>query len=66
VPWCRSRGFQSLKQVGVDDLTQFRTTWKDAPISKYKKQERLKGSSISTLRATGCAPTRSRRSSPLR
>jgi hypothetical protein len=43
LPWCRSRGFHSLKQVGVDDLAQFRTTWKDAPISKCKKQELLKG-----------------------
>jgi integrase len=43
LPWCRSRGFHALKQLGVDELTQFRTTWKDSPISKYKKQERLKG-----------------------
>jgi integrase/recombinase XerD len=43
VPWCKSRGFRYLKQVGVDEITQFRTTWADAPISKYKKQERLKG-----------------------
>lgn len=32
-----------LKQIGVDEITQFRTTWTDAPITKYKKQERLKG-----------------------
>jgi integrase/recombinase XerD len=43
LPWCRSRGFRSLKQLRVDELTQFRTTWTDSPISKYKKQERLKG-----------------------
>jgi integrase len=43
LPWCRSRGFHSLKQIGVDEITQFRTTWADAPITKYKKQERLKG-----------------------
>jgi len=43
LPWCRTRGFRSLKQLGVDELTQFRTTWADSPISKYKKQERLKG-----------------------
>jgi integrase/recombinase XerD len=41
-PWCRSRGFLSLKQLTVDELTQFRATWADSPISKYKKQERLK------------------------
>jgi hypothetical protein len=50
LPWCPSRGFHALKQLGVGELTQFRTTWKDSPISKYKKQERLKGSS--TLRRT--------------
>jgi len=43
VPWCRSRGFRYLKQIGVDEITQFRTTWADGPLSKSKKQERLKG-----------------------
>jgi integrase len=43
LPWCRSRGFRSLKQIGVDEISQFRSTWTDSPISKYKKQERLKG-----------------------
>jgi integrase/recombinase XerD len=41
--WCRSKGYVSLKQLTVDQLTQFRATWPDSPISKYKKQERLKG-----------------------
>jgi len=43
LPWCRTRGFHLLKQVAVDEITQFRATWTDAPITKYKKQERLKG-----------------------
>src|SRR5262245_49095214 len=43
LPWCKSRGFRSLKQMGVDEITQFRSTWTDSPISMYKKQERLKG-----------------------
>ena len=43
LPWCKSRGFHSLKQINVDEITQFRTTWTDSPITKYKKQERLKG-----------------------
>jgi integrase/recombinase XerD len=43
LPWCKTRGFHSLKQIGVDEITQFRSTWTDSPISKYKKQERLKG-----------------------
>ena len=42
LPWCRSKGYLSLKQLTVDELTQFRATWSDSPISKYKKQERLK------------------------
>jgi len=43
LPWCKTRGFHSLKQIGVDEITQFRVSWTDSPISKYKKQERLKG-----------------------
>jgi len=43
LPWCKTRGFHSLKQISVDEITQFRSTWTDSPISKYKKQERLKG-----------------------
>jgi hypothetical protein len=42
LPWCRGKGYLSLKQLTVDELTQFRATWADSPISKYKKQERLK------------------------
>jgi integrase/recombinase XerD len=37
------QGYLSLKQLTVDELTRFRATWPDSPISKYKKQERLKG-----------------------
>src|ERR1022692_1672021 len=43
LPWCKSRGFRSLKQIGVDEITQFRATWAYWPLSKSKKQERLKG-----------------------
>jgi integrase len=43
LPWCKTRGFRALKQIGVDDVTQFRAGWSDSPISKHKKQERLKG-----------------------
>jgi len=43
LPWCQRLGFRSLKQIGVNEITQFRNTWADSPISKYKKQERLKG-----------------------
>ncbi len=43
LPWCKTRGFHALKQLGVDEVTQFRATWADSPITKSKKQERLKG-----------------------
>lgn len=43
LPWCRTKGFHALKQISVDDITQFRATWTDSAITKYKKQERLKG-----------------------
>jgi integrase/recombinase XerD len=42
LPWCREKGYLSLKQLTVDELTRFRATWADSQISKYKKQERLK------------------------
>src|SRR6202140_5078871 len=42
LPWCKTRGFHALKQIGVNEVTEFRTTWTDSPISKYKKKERLK------------------------
>jgi integrase/recombinase XerD len=43
LPWCKSRGLQALKQLGVDEVTQFRGTWADSPVTKQKKQERLMG-----------------------
>ncbi len=39
--WCAHRGYRLLKQLHVDALRQFRTTWPDAPISAYKNLERL-------------------------
>lgn len=41
LPWCERKGYRRLPQLTVDALTQFRATWSDSPISKYKKQERL-------------------------
>lgn len=41
LPWCRSKGYTRLRQLGVDELTRFRATWPDAPLSMQKKQERL-------------------------
>lgn len=41
LPWCRSKGFSRLKQLTVDELTRFRSSWPDAPLSMRKKQERM-------------------------
>ena len=40
--YCDSKGYRNLKQLDVAALRQFRATWKDAPISAYKKLERLR------------------------
>jgi integrase len=42
LPWCQHRGYRLLKQLDVDALRQFRTTWPDASISAYKNLERLR------------------------
>jgi integrase len=42
VPWCAHKGFRQLKQLDVDALRQFRTTWPDGPLSAYKNLERLR------------------------
>jgi integrase/recombinase XerD len=41
LPWCDGKGYTRLKQLGVDELTRFRATWQDGPLSMLKKQERL-------------------------
>lgn len=43
LPWCANKGFQHLKQLDVDALRQFRTTWTDGPVTAYKNLERLRG-----------------------
>ena len=40
--WCADKGFRHLKQLDVDALRQFRTTWPDGPVSAYKNLERLR------------------------
>lgn len=41
--WCEGKGLRHLKQLDVDALRQFRTTWPDGPLSAYKNLERLRG-----------------------
>lgn len=40
--WCDNKGYRHLKQLDVDALRQFRTTWPDGPLSAYKNLERLR------------------------
>jgi integrase len=41
-PWCEHKGYRLLKQLDVDALRQFRTTWPDGPLSAYKNLERVR------------------------
>jgi integrase/recombinase XerD len=41
--WANSEHIQALDQIGVSDLERFRDTWKDAPLARKKKQERIIG-----------------------
>jgi site-specific recombinase XerD len=40
--WCREKGYRHLKQVSVDTLRTFQTTWKDGPVYAGKNIERLR------------------------
>ena len=40
--FCLDRGFIYLSRLGINELDDFIGTWKDSPISKVKKMERLK------------------------
>ena len=41
-PWCEKTGRRHLKQLDLDALREFRTTWPDGPLSAYKNLERLR------------------------
>jgi site-specific recombinase XerD len=42
LPFCTMRGYKQLKHLGVQELRDFRGTWKDAPLAASKKLERLR------------------------
>lgn len=42
LPWCEKKGYRFITQLGVNQVREFRETWKDAPLSGMKKLERLK------------------------
>ncbi len=41
--WTRAKGLLYLVEITLDHLEEFRRSWKDGPLSRKKKQERLIG-----------------------
>src|SRR5262249_20106334 len=41
-PWCDAQGFRYLKQLGVEQMRQFRATWADGANYATKNLERLR------------------------
>ena len=42
IPWCASKGYRYLKQLGVDEMREFRASWHDSPSYATKNLERLR------------------------
>jgi integrase/recombinase XerD len=42
LPWCEEKGFRYFKQIGVEEMRQFRATWTDSPNYATKNLERLR------------------------
>ena len=42
LPWCESKGYRYLKQLGVEEMRQFRATWTDSANYATKNLERLR------------------------
>lgn len=42
LPWCESKGYRLFKQLTVDALREFQTTWDDGPLYATKNLERLR------------------------
>ncbi len=42
LPFCDSRGFTKLKQLGIQETRDFRGSWADAALAASKKLERLR------------------------
>jgi hypothetical protein len=41
LPYCEKKGISRLKALDVNELSRFRATWADGPLSTRKKQERM-------------------------
>jgi hypothetical protein len=42
LPWCQGKGYRYLKQLGVEEMRQFRAGWSDSPNYATKNLERLR------------------------
>lgn len=42
LPWCESNGYRQFKQLTVDVMRDFQTTWDDGPLYAVKNLERLR------------------------
>jgi integrase/recombinase XerD len=42
LPWCEEKGYRYLKQLGVEEMRQFRAIWRDSPNYATKNLERLR------------------------
>ena len=42
LPWCESKGYRLFRQLTVDALREFQTTWTDGPLYATKNLERLR------------------------
>jgi hypothetical protein len=42
LPWCEEKGLRYFKQIGVEEMRQFRATWTDSPNYATKNLERLR------------------------
>ena len=43
LPWCEKQGYRYLKQLGVEEMRQFRASWTDSANYATKNLERLRG-----------------------
>jgi hypothetical protein len=41
LPWCEAKGYRYLKQLGVEDIRQFRAGWPDSALYATKNMERI-------------------------
>lgn len=41
--WCKAEGYKLLRELDLQAMRSFRTTWEDGAMAKKKKQERFTG-----------------------